>query len=276
MGMDRGFWGVRDEILYKRKTLPVWAVVARSYGYVWRNRGLLAPPLGLLLASLLIIGLIAWGVKMATADQPPYVQLPITLFWSMPILALITSFSVGLHRAVLLDEIREGIAFMRWDGYWWNYVKACLIALLVGIILVLGFTAALVLPLGGVNALALLMLHRLEAYGFFFLIFLVALFLWIKVGLAFPAAAMGYRYVFSLSWRLTDGNLLRLFAALLLVHLPFALPGLVLLPWMRTGIGGLLWAGIAVLAVISLAVLTVAVSLSFFFLFKASDEFGED
>lgn len=256
------------------EALPVWAVVKRSYGYVWRNRTLLALPLGLTLALQIAILLLSQWVAAMTSRLSFFLQVPINIGWSILTLAVAMAFTVGLHRTVLLDETREGIAFLRWDRYLWNYAKASLAALLVCIALLALFTAALVLPLGIGNALMLVMMHGLPMYVFLLLLVLVSLFVWLKVGLAFPAAALGYRSVFSLSWRLTEGNLPRLFATLLLVYLPFLL--LNFLPLPPVDPFGLVWALLkALLGMVSLTLLTVATSLNFFFLFKTSDEFGE-
>lgn len=257
--------------MYERKKLPVWAVAKRSYCYVWHNRRLLALPLGLVLAIEVVIGLAAAVLPMISVGQPIYLAL-----W-LPFTIVTLSFSVGLHRTVLLDEVREGTAFLRWDGYFRHYAKTCLIALLAGIALVAGFGAALLLPLGIGNALLLVSLHPMAAFGFLFLLFLGAYVLWLKVLLAFPAAAMGYRHVFSLSWRLTDGNLGRIFVILFLAYLPILLPGLLLVPGIPAGLLAMVWKIVyGVLGVLALTVPTVAKSLIFFFLFKTSDEFGED
>lgn len=256
------------------EALPVWAVVKRSYGYVWRNRALLALPFGLTLAVQIALLLLSQWVAAVTARLSFFLQLPITIGWSILTMAVAMSFTVGLHRTVLLDERREGAAFLRWDRYLWNYAKACLIALLVCVTLLAAFTAALILPLGIGNALMLVMMHGLPMYVFLLLLVLVSLMVWLKVGLAFPAAALGYGHVFSLSWRLTEGNLPRLFATFLLVYLPFLLLNFVQLPQIDSF--GLVWPMLkAVLGMVSLTLLTVATSLNFFFLFKVSDEFGE-
>lgn len=256
------------------ESLPVWAVVKRSYGYVWRNRGLLALPLLITLALQLAVGALALWVTALTIDLSFLIQLPMNFVWAILTIAVAMSYTVGLYRTVLLDERREGIAFLRWDRYLWNYAKACLFALLVCVTLMAVFTAALVLPLGIGNALMLLMMHGLPMYAFLLLLFLVILFVWLKFGLAFSAAALGYRGVFSLSWRLTEGNLLRLLVTFLLVYLPFLLLNFVQLPPIDRF--GLVWLLLkAVLRLVSLTLLTVATSLNFFFLFKTSDEFGE-
>ena len=286
MGTGRGFWGVVDEILYARKKLPVWAVVRRSYGYVWRHRALLALPLGLLLVAQMVVPLISLGV-MAASRRMGLVHILFDICWSWLALLLTLSFTVGLHRTVLLDEMREGAAFLRFDRYLWNSVKTALLALLAAATLSLIFIAALVLPLGTGNLMVLFLLHPFAACGLLLPAWLAASYVGLRISLAFPAAALGYRSVFFLSWRISQGNVLRLFATALLVYLPFLLPGLLLLPAfaMAASLGplsaaalavGLVWLVVgAVLGAVSLSILTVAVSLNFFFLFKQSDEFGD-
>lgn len=268
---------MRDEILYERKKLPVWAVVKRSYGYVWQQRRLLATPLLLVLAAQIVLGLISFGISAATAPLS-LAHILFNLGAGLVTMILLMSFTVGLHRSVLLDEIREGASFLRRDRYLWNYVKACLIALLVGIVLEAVFAAALILPLGIGNFMMLFMLHPLAVYALGVLMWLAGLCVAVRLGLAFPAAALGYRSVFSLAWRISAHNGLRLLATLLLADLPFLLSAGLLTA--ASALSGNLVVMLCValldllLGAATISVIAVALSLNFFFLFQASDLFG--
>jgi hypothetical protein len=273
-----------DEILYSRKKLPVWALARRSYGFVWAHARLLAVPLLLVFAAQIVAGLGSQGIAMIAGRW----ALPLILAWSLLIMILSMSFIVGLHRTVLLDEIREGARFLRWDKYLWNYLMAWLTVLIVSLAAAVLIGFALFVIFGTSQLMTALLFDRTIAFPLLLAPILLWAFFSLKFGLAFPAAALGYRDVFHLSWRLTAGNLLRLLAALILVGAPFVILSIALAAPTLLGtvmaapsaprVGLVLLASLLVNAAIraaSLSVMTTALSLSFFFLFKAADDAGD-
>lgn len=196
--------------------LPVLHTARESYLYVRRNLALLALPTLLLCIADLLTG------YLSSQDASR------SMFWQgmAPIWPIVASlvdiaFVVGLHRAIILGEVRTGPAFFRWDRYMVRYAMATILFsfMLIGLALVLvwishGFLADLQsLPAWQFAALALLAIP--VAY------------LMIRVTLAFAAAAVGERNVFRFSWRATSGNTLRLFGVLTLTMIPPLVVGLI-------------------------------------------------
>lgn len=181
--------------------LPVWVTVKQSYGWVRHHPRLLALPMALLFAAQFLQETLsakllpdAWG-KIGSA---------LLLF------VVDGAFCVGLHRTVILNEVRGGFAFMRWGFEFWRYLKIVLIATL-GIIII-----GVVVLFGVGSKLTADDLHS----GKLILIGLVAavpaLYLLARLLMAFPAAALGRDKVFGLSWRVSKGNELRLLAVICL------------------------------------------------------------
>jgi len=277
-----------DEILYVRKKLPVWALTKRSYGFVWNHARLLAVPLLLVLAVQIGAGFVAGLTVAGIVAMVGRWALLLNLAWSLLIAMVTMSFIVGLHRTVLLDEVRPGAAFLRWDSNLWNYLKTCLWTMVIGLAAAVAIGLALFVIFGTSNLMSAFLFKKTIVMGGFSLAFIPGLLLSLKIALAFPAAALGHDDVFNLSWRLTTGNLLRLLAAFLLVSLPFLLAsillGLPILLGATIGTPSVPRVGMAMLilvlanAIIRLAlvsVMTVALSLSFFFLYKVADEAGD-
>ncbi len=275
---------MRTEILYERKKLPVWTVTRRSYDLAWTHARLLTVPFLLVLAAQIVAAL-GSGASRAILAAPWATLVGLGL---MVLFALVMmSFIVGLHRTVLLDEIREGSGFLRWDSNLWKYIKAALTVLLFSLAASIVFGLALIVVFGAGGLMATFLLHRAVLFGILSLPFLLGLFIMLKIGLAFPAAALGYSDVFYLSWRLTAGNLPRLLAVFLLTYLPFLLISLLIsLLLLRVAMMPLsslpfdfliLAVGLAgeIISAASISVMTVALSLSFFFLFKVADDAGE-
>ncbi len=126
------------------------------------------------------------------------------------------AFAVGVHRTVLLDEVRSGAAVLQWDGGLWRYF---------GTILVLAFCFAPFFVVAVIFIVAATHAGSAGAGLAMFCGFIVGLFvsftLFYRLILSLPAAAIGVPDRFELSWRATRGNLWRLFAAKFLVILPF-------------------------------------------------------
>jgi hypothetical protein len=252
-----------DGIFEEKRLLPVLSVVGRSYSYVWDYRRLLAPPLA-------VVFLIEYAV--AVVAQPGSGRLPVLAVALAGIVGLMT-FAVGLHRAILLGDVRHGVAFLRWDRslrhYAWAWVKIFLVTLLgaflVGLVLAGALYWTKAIWKGAVIGAAIL-----AAIG------LVAL---PRSVLALPAAALGYDGSLGQAWRATRGNWLRMIAVLILATLPFWILGLLLelpvlgaaamgklVPSMAAALLSLKYVLVgfsAALRAIATAVLTVTLSLSY-------------
>jgi hypothetical protein len=259
-----------------RKRLPVWAVVKRSYGYVWDHRVLLAVPL-LLVFAVNLASAIYLQNMIATAGEPQRAPQGLILLISFAVIVFSMSVVVGIHRTVLLDETRHGIGFLRLDGNLMRYIGAWLLLALLGILLAVIFVLLLaILAL----AAGLTKQHSphpvLIAVGSFATVFILGIF-FLRFMLALPAAAVGSKDGLGVSWSATRGNWMRLLAAGILTVLPFLiLDVLIAIPVMHDAISAvragiqkpveqpiaILFASAFVKAV-DLAVLTVMLSLSY-------------
>jgi len=182
------------------------------------------------------------------------------------------TFAVGLHRTILLRDVRTGIAFLRTDShlrsYAWAWFKIFCMAMLCALI-------------GGIAvALTIRNVNDLRQIGLTVgMVAIPVLVLLPRFALALPAAALGEGSSIRQAWRLTRGNWLRIIAVLVLAILPFTLLGLLLeLPTLATAAMSKLVPNMAgaldslkyvlvgfsaALRAISTAVLTVTLSLSY-------------
>jgi hypothetical protein len=190
--------------------------VTQSYRWIRDHRRLLALPMALLIATEFL-------QESLSARLLPDAWEKIL---SAVVLALVDgAFCVGLHRTIILDDVRPGFAFLRWGFELWRYLKTGLIATL-GVILI---GAAVLLPLGAVmggvdfKPEKLILVVGITA--------LPILYLAARLFLALPAAALGRDKVFALAWRASKGNALRIFAILILtVFIPAVISGLLEVP----------------------------------------------
>jgi hypothetical protein len=258
------------------KRLPVWAVVTRSYGYVWDHRALLAVPL-LLVFAVNLLGSIYAQHAIAAAGGPQFVPKGLILLISFALLVFSMSVIVGIHRTVLLDETRQGVGFLRLDGNLLRYLGAwimlALLAALFAVIFLLllvvaGFATGFIKRHApGEGVISLLAISVAFLLGVFFLRFMLAL----------PAAAVGSADGLGVSWSATRGNWLRLLAAGILTSLPFvALDIALAIPAMVHAMSALhadvqkpvvqpiaILIASALVKAVDLAVLTVMLSLSY-------------
>src|SRR5579859_2302046 len=137
-------------------SLPVWSIVKRSYDYVWRQRGLLAVPFAIILAVQFIAG-IAFQLIAPLLRLSLLMSFSVGLLWQLAIGILVMSYTVGLHRTVLLEEVRTGFAFLRWDRHLWNYFKAALM-LVATVVAILAILATAIILIYRGNAGFLLMM----------------------------------------------------------------------------------------------------------------------
>jgi hypothetical protein len=247
-----------------RRRLPVWAVVRRSYSYVWEHRTLFGAPLLLVFLIQLVERLyIQQAVFAAASTRTALFEQSSPA--SLVALAFSMSVVVGIHRTVLLDDVRSGFGFLRWDRNLLSYFVTSLI---------LGFA---LISAGVLLAVVLLRLFgALAIYPVVAVVVLVIAALTLRLMLALPAAALGDDDRLRFSWKATEGNWLRLAAAAFLTLLPLMIVQVVtvfiLVSLAQAAMHTtppLLKEPIAVVAVsaairaVSLVVLTVMVSLSY-------------
>lgn len=263
-----------DEILNERKRLPVLSVAGRSYSYVWDQRRLLLPPLA-------VVFLIEYGFAVAAQQaqgMPASAKLLPILAIALASMVGLMPFAVGLHRAILLRDVRTGIAFLRIDGFFRGYGWACLkifgAAILFGIVCALALVLVVFIGIPGGPARQAVAQFAPMVVALSLLLILMP-----RFTLALPAAALGESTSIRRAWRLTRGSWLRLVAVLTLAILPFTLLGLLLelptlaaaamsklVPSMAEALNSLkyvLMGFSAALRAVSTAVLTVTLSLSY-------------
>ena len=249
-----------------RRRLPVWAVVRRSYSYVWEHRTLFGVPL-LLVFLIQLVERVYIQQTMFAGGSTQIALLEQSSLVTLNLVALAFSMSVvvGTHRTVLLDDVRSGFGFLRWDRHLLSYF---------GTSLILGFTLIFV---GVLIAIVLLSVFGVRAFfPAVAVVALVVVALALRLMLALPAAALGDDDRLRFSWKATEGNWLRLAAAAILTMLPLmiaeAVTVFMLVSLAETAMHSTphqLKEPIAILVVlaairaVSLVVLTIMVSLSY-------------
>jgi hypothetical protein len=232
--------------------LPVWTTVKQSYGWVRHHPRLLALPMAVLFGAQFLQETLsarllpdAWG-KIGAAFL---------------LMVVDGAFCVGLHRTIILDEVRGGFAFLRWGFEFWRYLKTILIATLA--VLILG--VAVLLGVG--SKLSADDLHSGKLILICIILALPALYLLSRVLLAFPAAALGQDKVFFFSWRISKGNELRLLAIIgLATAIPTVMEGLLESPLSASGnetLSLLAALGSSAVEVLDAALVTAALSLTY-------------
>ena len=221
-----------DEVLPAQRRLPVWATFRRSYGYVWEYRALFAAPILIVfvatLAGNLVVGAIMPAPDDLAATQPGAAAIVVSALFRIAIGILGMSVAVGVHRTVLLDEVRSGFAFLRGDRHLWSYFKTTVLLLLIYLLLLLGLAAIVGIVGFAVAAFTQgtgMDMPAAARIGFALLVagmVAVGALVFLRLALALPAAALGDGRWLELSWRATRHNALRLFAASALVFLPWA------------------------------------------------------
>lgn len=237
------------------RRLPIEAVVKRSFLFAWESRAVLAQPYVIYAVLTIIADLL---LSQVLSPDNHVVLYGITA--AEQIFAM--AFAVGIHRYVLLAELRPGFQFFRWDRHFVQYV---LIALLL---LILAMTAALMIfgVVGSDPA------HATNGMGGATALFGLAVMLVVglvlsRLALALPLAAIGDQVRTRAVWQATDGNGFRLLATMLLTFLPFLVVEAALIHLLPDPGGGLLEAVITVLlgliSPIQLIVVTIMLSLSY-------------
>lgn len=230
--------------------LPIWTTVKQSYGWVRDHLRLLALPMAALFAVQLLQEILSLRLP---PDAWPRIAATFLL------LIVDGAFSVGLFHAVILDEARGGLGFLRWGFELWRYLKTVLIAT-IGVV-ILGLA---VMMLAGASfrdldfqSWKIILIGVIAA--------LPVLYLAARLLFAFPAAALGKDKVFRLSWKISKGTALRLLATLFLTTL---LPTLVesLLDLAAASAGPLAMPAALIssaIEVLDTALITTALSLSY-------------
>ena len=223
-------------IAQSRRRLPVWAVVKRSYGYVWDHRRLFALPMILVFFVQLLVAF--YSIHATRGADPRHMGVALLPIYAATILSILFSATVivGIHRTVLLDEVRSGIGFLRLDRNFLRYVGTWLLLLVVGILLfiILGLLAGLIGAAGilvgspGAHAVIVLTVFAsMVVLGGVFLRFMLAL----------PAAALGDKDRLGVSWNATKGNWWRLFVVTFLTFMPFLILSIIAsIPAMTTAV----------------------------------------
>jgi hypothetical protein len=239
-------------------SLPVWATAKQSYGFVRQHPRLLAVPMTLLfLAEFLQEALSdkllpdAWGRFAAT----------------FLLLLIDSAFTVGLLRTVILDEGRPGFRFLRWDFYFWRYLKTVLLAtvcvMLIGLAAL--FAAGAIFPDQILHSGAAAVAGGVAA--------IPALYLAARLVLAFAGAALGQDKTFRLSWRITRSNGWRLLAVFFLAAVP---PSVISVPLTYLAPGLLSTAIGSAVDTWGTAVFTAAIALSYRTLAPATGPSGAE
>jgi hypothetical protein len=215
-----------------RRRLPIWTTVAGSYSFVWSQWQVFIVPLLLLFVAS--FGGTLVKIHFLAADDIDTHHLDIRkmvfVFGYLIVLWFISvSFAVGIHRSILLNETRTGIAFLRWDDHFRRYlwISILLIALLIALcVLIIAAISTVATVLVVVSSLAV---RSEAAVAVIISVAAAAAFLFLvqRLVLCLPAAALGEKDCFALSWRATRGNALRLMAIACLVALPYLVLSLI-------------------------------------------------
>ena len=259
-----------DEILQERRSLPVFEIAGRSYSYVWDNRALLRVPLLVVFAIQFLFAVTAPTV----GPKPGTDQVSMITGLSIASIVCLMAFAVGVHRTVLLGEIRPGVALLRWDAHFRRYARTWLLVFLMTIGCVSAAIIIMTLAARTGSGKPMTTLAVILAGLAVPLVWLLP-----RMSLAFPAAAVGVTNPIAYSWRITRGSAMKLLAIFILATLPFLLLGLLLavptlfaaamvklVPSVAMALKSLTYVFVAVnagLKALSTAILTVTLSLSY-------------
>jgi hypothetical protein len=244
------------------RRLPVWIVVRRSFTYAWESRYILALPYAIYAAITIMADILIGYAADPGNNTPAYAVSAVEEIFAM-------AFAVGIHRYVLLGEVRSGLRFFRWDRHFLQYVLTALSLFLVGLMVLL---VAIGLSKGQDLA------ANPGAMGFVTL-FMMSMTVWVglclcRMSLMLPSAALGDNVAAKTIWRETMRNGFRIFAATLLAVAPFLIVqgALVRLYPSTEGLAGLASSGIqgfvvmvliGLISPLQLIVLTTALSLQY-------------
>lgn len=221
-----------DTLTAPHRPLPVWAVVERSYRYVWEHRTLFALPVLALFAVTLGISLVdqtAMGdgaTPPSATDSSGFGGTFLALGADLALIVLSIAFVVGVHRTVLLDEVRGGTAFFRWDENLRRYLWTLILLVFAPVPAILGAGIGVAVVAAILGVLLVKSDAGMGAYGVYIIAMMAisvfaTIFISLRLSLALPAAALGEVNRLTLSWKATKGNTTRLFAVSFLTWMPF-------------------------------------------------------
>lgn len=216
-----------------RRKLPVWATVRRSYTFLWDYRGIvLLPVLLLILATLILRGasiFLAFGELSPAAavtftDSASYYgRLGLGMLPNLLATALTITLMIGIHRLVLLGELRRNLGFFRFDRRFGRYLLTIVLMFVIVILscIAAGLLIAVIGVAAGLAGAAGEAASRSTMTGLVGLVMaLFLLFVTVRLQLALPAAALDREDTIGAAWRATRGNVLRMAAILVLTMIP--------------------------------------------------------
>jgi hypothetical protein len=191
------------------RRLPIHLAVRRSFLFAWESRAVFARPYAIYAAVTILAELLLLAVAGHRSKLADY-----SLMGAEELFAL--SFSVGIHRFVLLGEAAPGLAFFRVDRHFVQYV------LVAAVLLILGILAAMPgLMVMGVPGDDAELAARGPAAMIATVITIVAAIVISRMMLVLPSTAIGDDTRTRAVWTATMGNGLRIFATMMLTVLPF-------------------------------------------------------
>jgi hypothetical protein len=233
------------------RRLPIEIVVKRSFLYAWESREILGAPF-FIYAAVTILAELLLDLSVGSKNHAALYLL------SAAEQLFAVAYAVGLHRFVLLGEVRAAPRFFRWDRHFVQYVLLTLLLLILALaaaVIVMGVIGANGAEPGAPGAL------------FGLAVMLGVALVLSRLALALPAAALGEQKRPREIWQKTEGNSFRLLAATLLTALPFLVVEAALsrlLPEPRNGAVELLVTVTqGLLSSMQLTVVTVMLSLSY-------------
>ena len=191
------------------RRLPIEIVVKRSFLYAWECRAILAAPVAIY-AVVTILAELLLGVAAAPKSGGALYLL------STAEQVFAAAFAVGLHRFVLLGEMRHGARFFRWDRQFVQYVMLTLLLLILALA-----AAVMVAGVVGTDDDAAMIAPGAAGALFGLAVMLGVALVLSRLALTLPAAALGDGKRPRDIWQATNGNGFRLLATTLLTALPF-------------------------------------------------------
>jgi hypothetical protein len=230
------------------RRLPIETVVKRSFLYAWESRAALMAPLLIYAAVTILADIVVNQLAGAVGH-------PVQFLLAAAEQVFATGFAVGIHRYVLIGEIRPGLGFFRWDRHFVRYMLLTLLLLLLVVV-----AAVVVLGAIGFDPAKLDAVTALVGAAALFAVSVTIS----RLSLLLPSAALGDDVPARTVWKATERNGFRLLAATLLIALPFVIVEMMLVS--LRGVGGLAFPVTILLGLITsvqLIVITVMLSLSY-------------
>lgn len=208
--------------------LPIWDTVAAAYRSVLQDniqylpRAMVGP-----MALSLVIGLIDIGLAPGPNAEPGAPYMLLSALISLLGMAPYVIFAVAWHRLVLLGpQVAAPTAMPSWQRRHWAFLAYSLLVsiLFFGLLMIAGLIGGgFMAPMdGGLPAEPAGGGNLIRAMAAFALV-LVSIMVLMRLSFVFPAIAVDERYGLGDAWRHTQGQGLRLLAAVTLASLPFVI-----------------------------------------------------